>query len=338
MGLLGNATAVAKENSLVSPAHLEWIEVSRSGLSRFLSQETEEFFQHAHSANLPYGNYFDWVWSTYPQPATVEEVIFPIEKAPLPNILVALAKAMPGSSNGDQMKEILEQSEGEASIAEAIAYVERYWTGPGQFRMKDYLLHAEETQHRLVFTLRRVYQDCYHSAEESLAQLGRRALESFEQRYRSDPSRFLSKALKLDPQRFDGTVVVHVSPLIGQWVYLVLNESPPIHWAILGSEVSTATETLDPDRELQGLLRLLSDKTRVEILRRLGQKPWYGAELAQALQLTPAAISYQMSFLFEADLVAMEKKGRRYYYSLNRDRLDAVWDRGRALLLGDIGT
>lgn len=83
---------------------------------------------------------------------------------------------------------------------------------------------------------------------------------------------------------------------------------------------------------------MLSDKTRIEILRRLGQKLWYGAELAQTLQLTPAAISYQMSFLFEADLVAVEKQGRRYYYSLNRDHLDAVWERGRALWLGDIRT
>ena len=36
--------------------------------------------------------------------------------------------------------------------------------------------------------------------------------------------------------------------------------------------------------------------------------------------------------------MAVEKKGRRSYFSLNRDRLDAVWDRGRALLLGDIRT
>ncbi len=42
--------------------------------------------------------------------------------------------------------------------------------------------------------------------------------------------------------------------------------------------------------------------------------------------------------IFQGSLVAVEKKGRRSYFSLNRDRLDAVWDRGRALLLGDIRT
>lgn len=63
------------------------------------------------------------------------------------------------------------------------------------------------------------------------------------------------------------------------------------------------------------VLKLLSDKSKYDILNLIKDKPAYGAQLAKEFGLTTATISHHMSALLEAGLVRMEREnGRIYYY------------------------
>ncbi|MGN0311840.1 MAG: ArsR/SmtB family transcription factor [Lachnospiraceae bacterium] len=63
------------------------------------------------------------------------------------------------------------------------------------------------------------------------------------------------------------------------------------------------------------VLKLLSDKSKYDILNFIKDKPAYGAQLAKEFGLTTATISHHMSALVEAGLVRMEREnGRIYYY------------------------
>lgn len=95
-----------------------------------------------------------------------------------------------------------------------------------------------------------------------------------------------------------------------------------VTWSALAAEVSLSRENI------QEALRMMTDKTKLDILTRLAARAWYGAELAEALSLSGATISHHMGQLLAQSLVAIESVGTRLYYRLNparvRELLDAL--------------
>lgn len=69
--------------------------------------------------------------------------------------------------------------------------------------------------------------------------------------------------------------------------------------------------------------KLLSDKSKVDILERVSKKPCYGKELATELSLTTATISYHVNALLEKSLLKAEVNANKVYYSLNQEKLAA---------------
>lgn len=68
-------------------------------------------------------------------------------------------------------------------------------------------------------------------------------------------------------------------------------------------------------------LKAISDKTKLEILASLKEKPSYNLELAEHLSLTPATISHHMNALLNAGFIKIEKKGKSYYV-LNEEAIE----------------
>lgn len=71
-------------------------------------------------------------------------------------------------------------------------------------------------------------------------------------------------------------------------------------------------------------LKLLSDKSKFEILSMLKNQKTYGGELARKLNLTPATISHHMSALLLAGLVKVEKEDNKLYYSTNEEEVSKL--------------
>jgi len=67
--------------------------------------------------------------------------------------------------------------------------------------------------------------------------------------------------------------------------------------------------------------KVLSDPNRIEILKLLSQRSWFGQELAEQLNITPATISYHMSFLQKIGAVTFNRADNRSYYTLNNSKL-----------------
>lgn len=69
------------------------------------------------------------------------------------------------------------------------------------------------------------------------------------------------------------------------------------------------------------ILKLISDKSRLEILESLCVKSSYGQELAGKLGLTTATVYHHLSRLQVAGLVSVETSSTRSYYKVNNDTL-----------------
>ena len=72
------------------------------------------------------------------------------------------------------------------------------------------------------------------------------------------------------------------------------------------------------------IFKILSDQQRRDILTMLKDERMNAGEIAEALGISPAALSYHLKLLKEADLVFEEKEKNFIYYSLNASVIEEV--------------
>ena len=101
---------------------------------------------------------------------------------------------------------------------------------------------------------------------------------------------------------------------------------------ILDSNLTFKHSQIDGDK-LNTALKLLSDKSKFEILKLIKDKPAYGYEIANALNLSTSTISYHMNALITSKLIKIEKDANKIYYSLNEETVNQILEDIRTLLL-----
>jgi ArsR family transcriptional regulator, arsenate/arsenite/antimonite-responsive transcriptional repressor len=68
---------------------------------------------------------------------------------------------------------------------------------------------------------------------------------------------------------------------------------------------------------LNHTLKALSDPTRREILKMLGDKNLSAGDIAKAFNMTKPSLSHHLNILKNAELVSAERDGQNIIYSLN---------------------
>lgn len=91
----------------------------------------------------------------------------------------------------------------------------------------------------------------------------------------------------------------------------------PIKTMLQGSDKETEDQALQ-------VFKILSDKSKFEILKYIRNRRAYGGELAKQLNLTTATISHHMSVLIEAGLVELEKEDNKIYYRTDKKTLGNI--------------
>ncbi|MDF2985636.1 MAG: transcriptional regulator [Eubacterium sp.] len=106
-----------------------------------------------------------------------------------------------------------------------------------------------------------------------------------------------------------------------------------IHVGIILDANLTCKPARVDNEDLNNALKLLSDKSKFEILKYIKSKPAYGFEIANAFNLSTSTISYHMNGLIQARLVKIEKEANKIYYSLNKETVEEILkDIGEMLL------
>lgn len=72
------------------------------------------------------------------------------------------------------------------------------------------------------------------------------------------------------------------------------------------------------------ILRNISDRTRFEIIKMLLENKCYGQEIANNLGITTATVSHHMNYLSMCNLVTLERKDRKIFYTLNKSTIEKV--------------
>ncbi len=76
--------------------------------------------------------------------------------------------------------------------------------------------------------------------------------------------------------------------------------------------------------QLSSFFKAFADPTRLRILWALQQDELCVCDLAVLLGMTKSAISHQLRFLREAELVRFRKEGKNAYYTLNDEHINKL--------------
>lgn len=79
--------------------------------------------------------------------------------------------------------------------------------------------------------------------------------------------------------------------------------------------------SVDSARNVAQFFQVLSDPTRVRIVKALAEGEWCVTDLVTALQMDQPAVSHQLKYLRKLGVVRYSKKGRRVFYTLSDDSL-----------------
>lgn len=103
---------------------------------------------------------------------------------------------------------------------------------------------------------------------------------------------------------------------------------------MLAFNINTDYHKNDEEIErISNILKVLSDKTRLEMLTHLKRRSTYGKVLAARLGLTTATISRHLEQLREINLVMDKKADNVKYFTVNKDEVEKILEELRLLLL-----
>ncbi|MBP2068963.1 ArsR family transcriptional regulator [Anaerococcus nagyae] len=85
---------------------------------------------------------------------------------------------------------------------------------------------------------------------------------------------------------------------------------------------------LEDIMELSDLFKVFADSTRLRILHKLFDGPISVGVIADALDMSQSAISHQLKYLKDSNLVKSERDGKSIYYSLADDHIKTIFKTG----------
>lgn len=85
---------------------------------------------------------------------------------------------------------------------------------------------------------------------------------------------------------------------------------------------------LEDIMELSDLFKVFADSTRLRILHKLFNGPISVGVIADALDMSQSAISHQLKYLKDSNLVKSERDGKSIYYSLADDHIKTIFKTG----------
>ena len=85
---------------------------------------------------------------------------------------------------------------------------------------------------------------------------------------------------------------------------------------------------LEDIMELSDLFKVFADSTRLRILHKLFNGPISVGVIAEALDMSQSAISHQLKYLKNSNLVKSERNGKSIYYSLADDHIKTIFKTG----------
>lgn len=160
-------------------------------------------------------------------------------------------------------------------------------------------------------------EEAYNNAYKEVSQIVEKFIENLQKAPEKIPS-YLKETIgiKLNSNKFI------IYPSVSRFHSLTMSQNDGcdiLYYGVLFNKLMECSRLIGKGKApLINILKPLSDKSKFEIIRLLKSEEMYGQQIAEKLKLTTATVSYHMNDLVIANLVCLERRDSKVYYSLNR--------------------
>lgn len=185
------------------------------------------------------------------------------------------------------------------------------------------LKNHKEFKQKLSGTLLAYYYEIYKAEEEKINAFLVNMEGKYQSLFQKDPQHFIDLYLKYENFLESQDYSIHVSYFAFSYYIFLSPEDSGKTLIILGCQADKnfLHEKADKDK-LQSLFKILSDKTRFDIICALNNRPHFTQELAEKFSLAPSTVNYHLGAMLELDIVNIVRENHRVYYSLKKDVFD----------------
>lgn len=296
---------------------VEYIAELDKELSRYMKQELSYFFDLSGLGYI----FYKYIL-TNEEVTSVPELLDIFSKTSAEelafNIVTSVCKNIMPSEDSSDYRDL------KSGIKSMLVLVERasFQDEQRRFRVFDAIQNPEEFKQRLSFLLSQFYAKYSISTEAKILKLIYTEKDKYEKLYKEDSDLFLDRYLSLECLNVSTETRIHLSFFkYVSWHHYSMYDSSFSDWFILGIYSDILFNVNFEAEKLAVFFKAISDANRIEILKLLLERPWFGQELAEKLNITPATISYHMGFLQQIGAVTFKRADNRSYYSLNSSKL-----------------
>ena len=290
--------------------------------SNYLQNELNYFF----NIDFPIGYIFGAkVLAQNPALSSVEEFITAVKEAETTELFLAVT---------DQLFDLEESVN---STAELLELVKKSDLQKNKERLINCLQHPEEIKGRWELMLEQFYKIGYQNIVAVLPEDITKYKTKYQNKFQKQPDHFINQYLK-----FNHYLKIETKSCKEQKVYIYVSYCKQFGVGfgrdddtliiIMGAYNDQLAGTNILKKRIKKLFKALSDEKRLTILELLKERSWYGHELAEELDLTPATISYHTTLLAEIDIIDLELRENRSYLSLNESKIEDLFNEAKTLL------
>nr|WP_274601606.1 metalloregulator ArsR/SmtB family transcription factor [Clostridium rhizosphaerae] len=157
----------------------------------------------------------------------------------------------------------------------------------------------------------------------------------------SSPEEFISKYFfnffKIENKSWNYKLNIHLSLFLNIyfWTVNLHDYKEKQGWVVVGIRTYKFFYQKEAFEKVDRFLKVLGDKRRVDIVKMLSHKPYYGYEIAAKLELTPATVNYHINLLMDAGILTFDREENKVYYTLNKDRVKELLNETSMMLINE---
>lgn len=309
-------------------SYINITESIKSGLSRYLRQELEYFFDRdIIYPSMGFGEIILWGFIIdNPEIDSVSSLIRHIEGCSCEEFFSNLVYFTYYENKNKRISEAMSWDEIKKHTYKMMEVMKNTeFKNPNKkIKIIECLENPQETKERYCLLLRQFYEKAYKNYEKDILSAPIPYVEEYEKEYNKDSNEFFRDYFKKDINVFSDNVNIHISYIsyCGSEYWATGKDR---EWVSLGFKtIEYQGEESKRERALS-FLKKISDKKRIEVVELLSQKDWYVNEIAERLKISAATASYHLSALQDFGIVDFERVDHRFYYHLNKEKLKKLF-------------
>ncbi|GAA0116785.1 ArsR/SmtB family transcription factor [Clostridium senegalense] len=172
----------------------------------------------------------------------------------------------------------------------------------------------------------RKYIKVYEKNLEKMNKIKVKYNDEFEKNLRENGLDYLKSINDIiNYEKFDEIIVYPLFVNFFSFVYNLIGEKLEIGIGFKHKEfIDKIRDKNSNYKNYDAILKILGDKSKLNIIKLLNKSEMYGTEIAEKLNLTTATVSHHMSQLSVVGLVTLDRSDTKVYYKLNKKRLKEV--------------